>query len=192
MFTLKLLLKKVKFLSFLLITFLFMITSVSFVKSEEINLNSENEIEFSTEYIDKMIKETKDLTESVYPLYKTAYIYHSSSERPNLLRSPSKSMESMLGALLGSIMSPPPETILSETPPSDGSKYKEILIKISSNLPGPARIYGCNYYIEVLREKQISNVSISRIMQKCPYPICEKKAQLFFSLLVEKFEKKLK
>ena len=175
MFTLKLLLKNVKFLSFLLIFFLFMITSVSFVKSEEINLKAENNIELSTEYIDKMIKEIKDLTESIYPSYKTAYIY-------NIPKGISQSV-------FGGIMY---KTILSQTPPSDGSKYEEILINVSSNSPGPPRIYGCNYYIEVLREKKISGVSISQIMQKCPYPICDKKAKLFFSLLIEKFEKKLK
>lgn len=190
MFTLKLLLKNVKFLSFLLMTFLFIITSLSFVKSEEINLSSENEIEFSTEYIDKMIKEIKDLTESIYPSYKTVYIYHSSAERSN--SSSAERSNSFRKSVFGAIMSSPPETILSETPPSDGSKYEEILINLSSNSPGPPRIYGCNYYIEVLREKKISGVSISQIMQKCPYPICDKKAKLFFSLLIEKFEKKLK
>ena len=178
MFTLKLFLKNVKFLNFLLITFLFMITSVSFVKSEEINFKSENKIEFSTEYIDKMIKEIKDLTESIYPSYKTAYIYHSSSDR-------------ITRRVFGKILSIP-KTILSETPPSDGSKYEEILINVSSNSPGPPRTYGCNYYIEILREKKISDVSISQIIQKCPYPICDKKAKLFFSLLIDKFEKKLK
>ena len=159
------------------------------MKSEEINLSSENEIEFSTEYIDKMIKEIKDLTESIYPSYKTVYIYHSSAERSNRLFD---FLDSFRKSVFGAIMSSPPETILSETPPSDGSKYEEILINLSSNSPGPPRIYGCNYYIEVLREKKISGVSISQIMQKCPYPICDKKAKLFFSLLIEKFEKKLK
>lgn len=164
----------------------------SLTKSEEIPtqptidnvIKNNTEIELSTEDIDQITTKAIEITDSIYPSYITASvsknvietIYESEHNGGQFAESFSNNYFHLTSGV----------TVL---PPNIEEKSM-ILIKknFASNIPGPSRTHHCNYYIDLLTKKKISNKSISQIEQKCPYSICSQKSQLFFAKVVEEIE----
>jgi hypothetical protein len=166
------------------ITFFSTISMSSLTKSEEIRnqptidnvIRNNTEIELSNEDIDEIITKAIEITDSIYPSYITASV----SKNETIFESVA-GFTPVSGAI-GVFALP--------SYPINTAEESRILIKknFASNIPGPSRTYHCNYYIDLLTKKKISNKSISQIEQKCPYSICSQKSQLFFANVVEVIE----